>query len=249
MHLTRRSLIVALTAALAAPIAIASAPATYAAPPIQEGAIVPDGAAVVVNGPIDTEVRLKFEVSATTLAYANNFVIGTQNGPGQALIQLIGPNGQQLPSFGPVYNAGTETQLLTPGTWFIRLLPYAPGLGVQSQVQLFFYQHIKTTTTIGQEKSFEMEQGQAVEMSFKVTAQQKVDFKVIAAEGNLVDGMVGLNLYNAVTGASQPYTVVSGPLTSSSPSIVATLPPGRYVASARYFGPRGKLTLGVLPTI
>ncbi len=247
MRLTRRSLIVALATALAAPLAVVGAPAAHAAPPIQQGVIVPDGPAVVVNGAPDTEVQLKFEVTATTLAYANNFVIGTNTGPGEARIQLIGPNGQQLPSVGPIYNAGTETQTLSPGTWFIRLLPFAPGAGVHSQVQLFFYQNITTATTIGQQQQFPMEQGQSVEMTFKVSPQQKVDFKVLAAPDNLVDGMVGLNLCNVATGVCEPYTVVSGPLTANSPSIVASLAPGRYRASARYFGVAGKLALGVLP--
>ena len=123
MRVNRRSILIVSAALLATPMAVAAAPSAQAAPGIVVREIVADGPAVVNDVAAGVEVNLQFKVLANTLASFTNNVIGTTNGPGQALIQIVGPNGSPTIPATPVYSNALSSLSLTPGTWTIRLVP------------------------------------------------------------------------------------------------------------------------------
>ena len=246
MRVNRRSILIVSAALLATPMAVAAAPSAQAAPGIVVREIVADGPAVVNDVAAGVEVNLQFKVLANTLASFTNNVIGTTNGPGQALIQIVGPNGSPTMPATPVYSNALSSLFLTPGTWTIRLVPIDAATAVRSEVELNFYQPIVSTTTIGATKTIAVEYGQSAEFGFKVATSQKVAWRVLDAGPGALG--VGMDIYNAATGAIVgPYTWLQAPdLFGINPVV---LPPGRYVARLNYFGADNSLKVAVMPVL
>lgn len=252
MRVIRRALIVALSATIVAPLALVGTSVAHAADvSVDVRSIVPDGDRMIVKGEAGQEVHLQFEVTEPTLAYAINHMPGTGGvGPGRAKIQFVGPNGELMPDFGPVYSAATETRFLTPGTWTLRFVPYDDESGVYSETRLNFYETINVDANVGDVDSYRLEEGQVVQLHFSVSEKTNVDWRLLASSNELADGSItmaaGMNLFHLDTGESEPYTIVSGPLTENSPSIRTTLAPGHYIAQMRFFGDPNTVKMGVL---
>ncbi len=252
MSVIRRFLTVALSTVVVAPLAIAGTSVAHADEvAIDVGDIVPDGERMVIKGEAGHEVHLKFEVTEPTLAYAINHMPETGGGgPGQAKIQFVGPNGELIPDFGAVYSAATETRFLVPGVWTLRFVPLDDETGVYSETRLNFYENIRIDTSLDEIHKLDLEEGQNVELHFTISEKTDVDWVLLDSANPLADGSItmaaGMNLWNAETGESEPYTIVSGPLTEDSPSIRATLAPGHYVAQMRFFGDPNTIKMGVV---